>query len=321
MDKMPVHTKPGHMSNMSKFINKIRYILRNLGLQEVIHYSLDNHPSNNLNIYNPIIEDQNTLRSNLVNHLVNTCIYNNKQKNLPLECFEIGKVFHKIPEDLEQHRETIHLAAIIGNCSSSRRSWSEKNQDLTWFQAKGLLEIFFEKLHIEIHWINIRSNDSYLYDKTIYHPYRTAIICNASTKKEIGIFGQINSRIKYKSQNSYNQYIFEINISNLINSVNIHHHLDYNVQTYSLYPYVIRDISLVVPHNYNAEVVKNYILEQSNTPVESVHIFNEYYKQSNSRDARYVGFRIIYRSKSRTLDDQDIKKIDQDIQNLLHVTL
>lgn len=321
MDEIPTYTKPGHISQRSKFIQKVRHTLGNLGLHEVIHYSLDNYLYNSLSIYNPILEDQNTLRSNLVNHLVNTCLYNNKQKNLPLECFEIGKVFYKIPEDLDNHIEEMHLAGIIGNSSSSRKSWSEKNQELTWFQGKGLIEDFFEKLHTGITWRNVQNSQSYLYDKKIYHPYRTAIIYNKHTKQEIGIFGQINSRIKNQYQNSYNQYIFEINLNHLINTVSIHSHLDYHVQAYSLYPYVIRDISLKIPINYSAEIIKQYILQQSNSPIESVKIFNEYNKNSQSEYIRHVGFRITYRSKDRTLDDKDIKKIDQDIQNLLHIKI
>lgn len=321
MDKIPAYTKTGYISHTSKFIHKIRYTLRNLGLHEVIHYSLDNHISSNVKLYNPIIEDQNTLRSNLINRLVDTCIYNDKQKNSPLECFEIGKVFYKAPEDTASHIEEIYLAGIIGNFSASRKSWAEKNQALTWFQAKGLLEDFFDKLHANINWTDIKNSQVYICDKKLYHPYRTAIIYNQNTRQEIGIFGQINSRIKSKFQHSYNQYIFEINISHLINTVYTHDHLNYNVLTYSFYPYVTRDISLIIPAHYNAETVKNYILQQSNAPIESVKIFNEYNKFSQSQHIRNVGFRITYRSKDRTLNDKDIKKIDQDIQDLLKIKL
>lgn len=320
LDQLPNNHRNGYTSQQSQFIKKARNILRSLGLHEVIHYSLDSSyldNGNNIKICNPVLKDQKTLKKNLIEELVKTATYNNKQKNLPLECFEIGKTFQYSTSTYSNYKEYIHIAGILGNPSFSRKLWSEKEQELTWFQAKGILEDFFEKLNTKVYWLDIQNYTAYqisYYCKHIYHPYRTAILYSKDRTTIIGIFGQMSTKAESLFYNSHHHYIFEININNLIKTVNNSTHLNYNLKSYSIYPCITRDISLTIPINKNVQFVQEYILKKSFLLIESVNIFNEYQKDNSNRQ---VGFRITYRSQNRTLDDKDIQKIEEEIKELL----
>nr|AOM64627.1 phenylalanyl-tRNA synthetase beta chain [Riquetophycus sp.] len=327
IDELPSNNRLGSTPYIIKLIKKIRHILRNIGLHEVVHYSLEkqsNNNINNINIYNPLIYDQSRLKISLVQQLINTAIYNKKQKNSPIEYFEIGKIFYKVQKQDNEFKylENIHIAGIIGNHNFSRRLWNEKNYELTWFQAKGIMEDFFEKLNANVIWIqHYKAINNIMEDIIIKvcHPYRTAILCNASTKKIIGIFGQLNTKLKNDLGNTHTTYIFEINLEDLEDTISHNKHLAYNAKRYSLYPSVTRDISIVMNKNDSTEHIKKKILAYSKMCIESIEVFNEYTTYKLNKKNRSVGFRITYRLNNRTLNDKDIHNIDQEINNLMSI--
>nr|QVY58287.1 phenylalanine tRNA synthetase [Kappaphycus striatus] len=310
----------GYNSKINIFINKLRFTLRNTGLHEVIHHSLANKTNhkNTIKLHNPLLEEQTYLRYNLINNLLSTTIYNNKQKNISIECFEIGRVFQKrlVSNNRQQYAEHIHLAGIIGKNEFSKASWSEKGSMLNWFQAKGLLENLFEHLHTQIAWEQITPKsviEEYNNFIKISHLYRCAALKNQNTREVIGVFSELNIQCAKKLKKQYRTYIFELNLLNLIKAIKPIKHIYYTWQKYSNYPSVIRDISIILNTNMAVNITQNTILS-SHSLIESVKIINEYYIAYNLRS---ISFRITYRSYNRTLNDYDIQSIDNNIQYLL----
>lgn len=321
IDKLPKKNTSGYVSEVSNIIRKIRHILRAFGLHETINCSFetkDRSNQNSVQIYNPLLEDQKQLKESLVREIIYTRTYNQKQKNLSLECFEIGKVFYN--NNNGSYTEQIHIAGVIGNPSFSKKIWSEKDTELTWFQAKGLIEEFFEKMRVKIDWvssINYKNSRIYRSCYSLCHPYRTAILCNSQNKQEIGVFSQLSSAISAETYKDCNIYIFEINLLKLMNCITTNKHLDYHFKPYSVYPSVTRDISLKLSKSDNVSLIQKKILQIMYPLAKSVKIFNEYKRDNEIEGKRYVGFRITYRSHARTLDDEDIKTINHKINFLL----
>lgn len=300
--------------------------MRNIGFHEVINYSLEktfiNKLSNkNILLYNPLLAEQSKLRNSLIHNLLDNVKYNKKNRNAAFECFEIGKIFNYTTNN-NGYTEKLYIASIIGNPYFSRCLWSEKNKSMNWFQAKGLLEDFFEKLQVDIEWNQLNNSQNNLINKdwqTVYHPYRIATLSNKKNKEHIGFFFQLNTKLQNELNINHELYICEMNIFKLMQSINYKKHLDYNFVNYSNYPSVTRDISFILNQNESADELKKYILSQKNPLIESVQILNEYTKVNLKRRLkdRIIGFRITYRSNTRTLNDQDIKSINIEIKNLL----
>ena len=316
---IPDNTQIGKESVINKTIRKARQILRNNGLHEVIHYSLEDNDKpyfNKILIYNPLQEDLSTLRTSLLHNIINTIQYNTQQKNTIPEIFEIGKIFYKRIE------ESTLLAGVLGNQEFSRLSWSDKTKHLTWFQAKGFLEEFFEKLNSNISWGQFDSLNQSIFckeRKLFFHPERTATIYNQEIKENIGIFGEINNNLKYLLNVKYPIYLFEINIHQLIKTIHQPKHLKNVIQPYSLYPSVTRDISLNVKDNTNIKSVIKDIPKNPHSLIESIHILNEYYYEDKTKQMmRNISLRITYRAQNRTLTSRDLKQIDNEIMHLLN---
>nr|WOA02405.1 phenylalanine tRNA synthetase [Gloiopeltis furcata] len=322
INNIPQYNKRGSFSRTNIVMKSVRLKLRSMGLHEIVSYSLQDRSNNHaVDLHNPLIQDQSKLRNSLIYNLLNAREYNLKQASLCLECFEIGRVFHRKANTVV---EQINIAGLIGSPSFSRRSWSNKGESLSWFQAKGMLEELLETLKVEVMWKKHENNSYEKYNiknSKIFHTHRIAIIANKEDQKQIGILGQIHSKYNSSFGINHNVYIFEINLLHLIEAINkkSSQHLRYIFQPYSNYPSITRDISLKMGLHENAESIQEKILKTKNSLIESVEILSEY-KHKNYNETQYtrnLTLRIQYRASNRTLNDNDIKYIDSEIEQIL----
>lgn len=311
----PKKTKHGIVNKNTKTIKQIRKILKDIGLNETVNHSLNtlnkNSKDTQINIYNPLIKDQNNLQAHIASNLINANKYNINQNNENNEFFEIGRVFSL---NKKIYQENIHISGLMGNQYFNRDTWNNKATAMNWFQAKGLLEIFFERLYANIRWKscigNIESNlMSNIKDKI--HIERSTYILNQNTQEIIGILAELQQNY----QTYYPKYIFEINFALLNKSLSYTKNTEYLFKNYSTYPSITRDISISLNKLEYIHDIKCKILNQQYPFIESIYIFNEYKKTNTHK--RNIGLRIIYRSNHKTLQENDIVEINQDLINLL----
>nr|YP_063562.1 phenylalanyl-tRNA synthetase beta chain [Gracilaria tenuistipitata var. liui]Q6B8Z8.1 RecName: Full=Phenylalanine--tRNA ligase beta subunit, chloroplastic; AltName: Full=Phenylalanyl-tRNA synthetase beta subunit; Short=PheRS [Gracilaria tenuistipitata var. liui]AAT79637.1 phenylalanine tRNA synthetase [Gracilaria tenuistipitata var. liui] len=320
----PIDNKNIFLNNI--FANKvyrIRYLLRCLGLHEAQNYSFyDYYPFNHdtqIKIYNPLAQDQSFLRSSLAVHLTLNQQDNLRQGNKDIEVFEIGKVFRLYSSSLEYDNtlnsfEFLHLSGLIANSIFLRPSWSDKEQSLSWFHAKGMVEEFLDRLEVPVVWKKISDLDQSNLFFNLMHLLNmnwTAIICNRF-HEEIGIFGKLCNKSDFNST-----YVFEFDLVKLIASIESLNHINSIINPYSSYPSLTRDISLTVKNSCTISFIKARILSYENNLIESIEVFN-YYKDKSINAFYNVGLRIVYRAHNRTLNYSDINRIDQEIDDLLN---
>lgn len=324
-NKLSLNNIKGRISPFYFQIKKTRTLLRNLGLNEVINCSLvQNNIYTNfertIGLHNFITNEQNSLRNNIIENLINNYKYNIKHKNPRIEIFEMGKVFEQVTKN--HKTETMHLGGLIYNPNFIRTNWSNKPENINWFHAKGIIETFLEQLDCKIFW-NKKFQKSDTVNQAIknilylFHPIKRIGIYNLLNKKLIGIFGELNLKDNVSETNKKHVYIFEINTKELYKTINVKNkHLKYNIKPYSLYPSVTRDISLKIKKNHHLTEIKEIIFQTNKNLIKSINIFNEYYDQKSR--VRFIGLRITYQANNRTLNSTDIKNIDDSIKNLLN---
>nr|YP_010865184.1 phenylalanyl-tRNA synthetase beta chain [Campylaephora boydenii]WGT74039.1 phenylalanyl-tRNA synthetase beta chain [Campylaephora boydenii] len=327
IDKIPYLNKKGNRSKQYQIIKDIRQYFRDIGLHEVLNSSLkqsfvsqikNDNQSHAINVYNPLLEDQSNLRYSLLDNIVKNKIHNYKQKNNNIEIFEIGKVFRKNTEKNIQ-QEKIHLAGILSNTTFAKISWESKPSDLNWFHAKGILEQFFEKIQIEVTWHTIKQLNAqelnYL-SLSNFDIKNTICIRNAINYKIIGLLGIINPNICKDIINYKTINIFELNINHVIKYYNKKSHLSYLFNQYSVYPSVIRDISLKIYKNRPINEIQHFIYNLNKSLIHNVEVFNQY-KDINNINKKCIGIRITYNSLNKTLNKSDLQLIEQNIQLIL----
>lgn len=321
-DKLPLNTyRKGYASNLSIKIKNIRNILRKLGFNEVVNTSLiDNYYKHNINtikLYNPIIKEQNELRSNIAQNLIKNCQNHIKQNNNNLQIFEIGKTFQKQHTNL--YIENITLGGLIHNDQFIRNNWSDTPKYASLFHIKGIIETLAEQLNAQITLGKISKNQNVQLIQniqTIFHPNKKIGIYNRKNQELLGILGEINPLYDKKLYNKeYKIYIFEINIERLYKNIQTNNHLCYISERYSNYPSVTRDISIKIRQNIGIKHIKEFFSKEDNSLIEEINISNEYFNRENQYKS--ITIRVTYRSHNRTLNKYDIQTIDKQINKIL----
>nr|WCH57213.1 phenylalanine-tRNA ligase beta subunit [Hypnea musciformis] len=326
IDTLPQKKHKGYVSKMKILIQQIRNTLRQLGLYEIIHYSFINRNNKKhktyISLYNPLQGDQKYLRKHLLYNLLNTLAYNHKQKNTFMECFEIGKTFQskKSIKNNNQiyYKENIHIAGIIGKNNFSKRLWSEDGQELSWFQAKGLLETLFEQIHTEIEWTsNLKTTKHYEDIINMCHPYKSAILKNKMNQKIVGVFGELNLYYSKKINQNHKNYIFELDLREILKTIHVKKHLSYIFTKYSLYPSITRNVCLKLHKSITSNSVQGILLSHNKRLIESIKIVDEYHTNNYQQESRNVSYKIIYRSSNQTLSENAINEIDKKLNQII----
>ena len=286
---------------------RITVCLLNLGLNELIHYSLVNEITlltNEIKLVNPLVSEYANLRSSLLPSLIKTVQENLQQSNSIINGFEYGHIF--LEEQKNQFLEKNHVAGIFGGFKI-KPTWSEPPKELTWFEAKGQIEQLFSQLNLSVLWKNNSSNQ-------LLHSYRSANIYSSLNKK-IGTFGQINPILANKINLPSAIYLFEFNVETIQNSLQTNNLSIY--QEYSLYPKIIKDISFIVKKEITVEDIQQIIYLNGTKYLSKVNLLDEYSSNFIYKNSTSLCIQLIFQSNDKTLQNNEIDGILNNICSFL----
>lgn len=288
--KLPVLcSTPGHID---KYIRNIKNRLSNLGLNEVITYSLVNESSvdkfvtdrkETIKVLEPMTEEKSTLRTSLVPSLMEVYEYNKARNNKDVSIFEIGKCFYK---DNDSYVEKDHLGILM---SGKYISGINTNVNVDFYYIKGIIENLLLYLGYNKRFDFVISNDI----KEL-HPYQsTSIIVNG---ERVGFLGKVHPSI-YKED----VYVMEINLSTL-KCINVS---KMRYKEISKFPSIKKDLSFIFDNDIMASDVINSIKNNGNKNLVNVSVYDEY----KTNDERSLTFTLTFMDESRTLTEEEITPI------------
>ena len=297
----------GRLKKRTKNIRIIREAMRKAGLTEVINFSfmsasgLDmiNIPDsdrrrNAIALSNPLNQEEHLLRTSLVPALINNLKYNLDRGMKDIRIFEMSRIFEDIGNSLPL--EEFRLGGIFYK-EKTPALWKEDAPG--FYIAKGALESLFEELKIA-RYSFVPSLEPFL------HAGQSADIY--ISRNRIGYVGVMSPEIVEKldlKKQKPEIVLFEINLDLLLKLV------PDLIQYSSIpkFPPVERDIALIVdeaiPSAKITEVVNSYPSEL----IEEVSVFDNFKGGNIPQGKKSLAFNIIYRSKERTLTDEEIESL------------
>ena len=289
---------------------KLTSCLLNLGLNELIHYSLVNQRTfleNEILLVNPLLTECSYLRSSLLPSLIKTVQENLKQGNFFMEGFEYGHIFSNDISASFQEKE--YVAGIFGGIKT-KLAWSDSEQGLTWFEAKGKIEQFLKQLNILTYW---KKSSSLNFD-SILHSYRTAELYLLNGKR-LGIFGQINPILANSLIISSDIYLFEFDVELIQHQIQINK-LSVSKE-YSLYPKIIKDLSFIIQQDIQFHDVQETLYQNGTRFLSEINLLDEY--KGNSIPEQYISlcFQFVFQSPETTLQNKEIENIMKNLQSVL----
>ena len=304
-ETLPSKSAAGYLPSKELVLRSLRSALRGAGLTELMHYSLVKQgEENQIAIANPLFTEYSALRTELLTGLIDAFQYNLEQGNGVLNGFEIGRIFWR---EEEKYQEAEAIAGIISNSS---KSWTRggKEQPLSWFEAKGILEQVFERLYLRVEYKASSQN-------SMLHPGRTASLWVEG--KSLGIFGQLHPQLRQEQELPDEVYVFQLDLGVLVSVITQGNILIRKFSSYSTFPPADRDIAFFIPVAVSVDEIKPVISKAAGKLLESIELFDEYQGENVPDGQRSLAFRLIYRVGDRTLSDADIDPLQQKVRDAL----
>lgn len=289
---------------------KIRNILVGCGLQEIITYSLTSQAMLNklqpkpsgaipLRVANPLTLEQEYLRTTLRGSLLATLAANEKHEEGSIRLFEIGKVYLPRANDLPEEREL--LTGVVSS-PRSERSWLRNERSFDFFYTKGILEILFDRLGVEV---TFEATED-----PLLLPGKTTEILTNGTK--VGIMGELHPEVATRFDiSSHAVCLFEADLEELLWFAMTGH----KYRPLPRFPAIVRDIALAVDAGLASKEVQDII--QASPLVSQVRVFDVYRGKQVPPGKRSIAYSVVYQSPERTLTDEEVDKAQQVILDRL----
>ncbi|MBN8560324.1 MAG: phenylalanine--tRNA ligase subunit beta [Leptolyngbya sp. UWPOB_LEPTO1] len=305
-DTLPAKTEPGYLSIEQLISRKVREAFRGMGLTELIHYSLGKPgEERQIVLANPLFTEYSALRTDLINGLIEAFQYNLEQGNGALNGFEIGHVFTQ-EEDLI---EAEAIAGILGG-DPSQGKWVRggKDQPMTWFEAKGILESVFDRVGLPVEFQPDRRDPR-------LHPGRTASLWVRGDR--LGTFGQLHPQLRQERGLPDEVYVFQLDLEVIIRHLETDEAMVPVFKPFSTYPASDRDIAFYASREVGVSDLERTIVKAGGKLLESVELFDEYKGDRVPEGQRSLAFRLVYRADDRTLKDEDVDPVHQKVREAL----
>nr|QWK43466.1 phenylalanyl-tRNA synthetase [Egregia menziesii] len=293
------NTQIGSLTKIEKLKRQLRNYFINLGFNESIHSILIKQNSKEeIKLKNPLFNESSALRLSLLDGLIEKIQFNQKNIGKSFETFELGRVYKYL---LDGSRKEVEIISGVFGGKNFRSNWDSENSTLNWFEAKGLLENFLEKLNIPIliYWNPINNYG------TKFHPNLTTELFIGNQK--LGVFGQIHPTLALKNNISKTIYLFEMDIE-VLNRFSQNKTL-INYSPYSSYPISSVDLSFIVKKSIFSQEIKQIISTFGQPLLKSVNLFDYYSKEPIKKGYCSLSFKLQFQSKIRTLSSDEVGEL------------
>ena len=284
----------------------IKNILSSLGLHEVITYSLVdrnllkksriNTDRSLIEILNPLSKEQELLRPTLLPSLIRCIAQNLNQQQENIKIFEIANVFFG---EANSTREVPCLGIALCGINAFLMQQGLVKEEVTLLHLKGILETLFNRLGIK--GFDLIRQDEHKIDIVI-------------GQEEAGFMSEL-SRPALDAFDIKNRQVIlaELNLEKLFGSIN----LGKKFLNIPKFPAITRDISFVIKNGLSIKTILSAIEEKGAPFLRQVSIVDYYQGQQIPPGSQGLTLSCIYRLDERTLTEEEISPVHNEIISLL----
>ena len=318
MPFMQMSSPPEHKTQ--ELVKILKNSMIKSGFSEVINFSFLNPDAleklnlpasdkrrNLVYIKNPLRKEESAMRTTLIPSLLNNVSLNLNRGEKMLRFFEVSRVFLSLGQKLPD--EITRFAAIYDK-DISASIWQDKHDG--FYNLKGALENLFMELKIKEY--------SFERDAAPVEPYlHPGKSCSITINgQKAGSLGTLHPGVADAFEIKGNVIILEIHD---IEKIRMAVPAGTTYVSLPRYPYVERDIAIIVSKDITVEQAKKIILSTDSEIIESVTLFDIYTGKPIPDDKKSLAFSIRYRSSEKTLTDSEVEAVHSGILNRLEAEL
>ena len=283
------------------FMMRVKHWAAGLGLNEAVNYSFVGNkdldflglPSEGrVNIMNPLTAEQDVLRTELAPGLFQNVRQNIAQGASGVRLFEVAEAFCQDASSDTTVKEVRHFAMVLYG-SRYDEAWAHRDEDLDYVDLKGLVEKFFQYLHLPEPTFAV-----------VEHPFLApAVEMRMADGKLAGVLGRLKPAMAdaYLARKAVWYADFDLDMLQAASRGIIS-----QFQPLPVYPAVRRDITFIAPRTMHVEAVLEAARHAKTTLMEDVELLDVY--EPAGGEEHNITCRFTFRKADRTLQDGEVDK-------------
>ena len=305
-------TTLGLRNKEQKLEQNIKEVLVNSGLSEIYTYGFlsekDLEKSNISNelkktaitIQNPLSDEYKLMRPSTIPSMLQILANNANKKNQNVKLFDISRNYKNINGEVEKGE--VHLQENILTIGMY-------GDNIDFYILKGIVENVLEATYINRYDVEKETNNK------SYHPGRCA---NIKVGKDIiATLGEVHPIVLNNYDIEKRVYLAEINITKL-------EKYSRNNKKYvevPKFPAVERDIAIIVDEKIEVAQIEKVIVKKAKKLLEQAKLFDIYRNEKLGENKKSVAYSLIFRDKKKTLSDEEVNIMMENIIAELEKTL
>ena len=312
---------PAHDDTELEGEERLRDVLTDLGLQEVITYRLTSPerearlrldgaplpPEAYVRLQNPIAADRSVMRRELLPSLIDALAHNARLADR-LALFELGPVFLPVA-DAELPAENQRLGLVLyGRRSPS--AWDlPAGETFDFFDLKGLIEALLSSLHLS----DVRFEPA---QAEPFHPGKAAAVWLAGT--QVGLFGELHPLIQERLELTAAPVLAaDLDVERLVRLAPQRH----EAKPVPSFPPVVEDLALIVGEETPVARVIEVTRSAAGELLADVALFDIYRGEQIGAGKKSLAFHLTYQSYDHTLTAEDVAPVRTRIMRALEQEL
>ncbi len=290
-------------TDSTEFTGKVRTAFTSFGFNEIISNSLLNEKEavmfgKAIAVMNPQSTEMSHLRPSLIPGMLHTISRNFKVAEKELKFFEIGHIFNRkneVIEDFKDFEENNYvLAALSGYFCEDNWYMKERKYDI--YDIKGYAETFFSKM---LKNVKIREEIFYESDSILEYSIKYNVF-----GKEVGKVGKVNTKLLEFFDISSDVFIFYADIEK-IKEIS---YSEVGFKELLKYPKVVRDFALVMDKSVQNSGVEAVIRKNKASILKEFMLFDLFEGQKLGNDKKSMAYKLVYFDESKTLTEEEVDK-------------
>ncbi len=317
-DKMPatlpaVRMDAGADDPLLRLMRKTRTLLTTQGLSEVVTLPFcaprmnetftglwdgDGRP---VRIANPLRQETDEMRLSLLPGLIGNLRAHAERRSQSSMIFELSKVFSRGRDG--GYAERLNVAGLIRG-HRPRRGLRAESPEFAFADAKGIVEDLIEGTGgAGIRWGAAEPPAS-------LHPERFAKVIAEDIR--LGHVGELSPRVR-EELDLPPCFLFELDFAPMVHYARA----DFRVRPIPRFPSVERDLAIVVTRNFPSQTVIDWVHGLAQKLIERVEVFDEYTGAPIEEGRKSLAYKVFYRSAERTLTDEEVNGVHEDLTRTL----
>ena len=250
----------------------------------------------NVSMLNPLSNDLKVLRQSLLFSGLESISYNLNRKNNSLKLYEFGKTYHKYEHGYQEDK---HLTIFISG-ARTKDTWTSPSQNSDFFYLKGIIISILERIGIS----NLKTS-----------PIKSDVFSEGIVfslgKKKLVEFGVVTKQIRKEFGIKQEVLFADFDWSTILS---ISGNKKIKVSNLTKFPSVKRDLALLLDEKITFKEIYDLAFQSERNLLKDVDLFDVYQGDKLPEGKKSYAVSFVLQDKNKTLEDRQIDKIMQKLQ-------